>query len=521
MSDSNNFKIGKKTLVTLTTGMYSNPLFLYREYIQNAADAIDEAINNKILNCKDAQIIINIDADNRIVTIKDNATGITAQKARALLGNIGDSKKNYRENKGFIGIGRLGGLGYCRRMIFETSAFGEEVETVFEWDAERLQQIISDDENDDDIESVLKAITKVSPRGCKKGNHYFKVTLEGINENHNELLDIDNVREYIEMVAPVDFDYTKFHFKKNIHDYVKREGLPAICEYAITLNDEDIKKGYSINVNPKSNTSDIDDVDFRILKDDKTGAVIAWLWFGVGKYEGVIPSKILTRGLRLRKNNIQIGEAECLSGNKFWAEPRGNHYFIGEVYVVDPELKPNARRDYFIIDEPCRRFERLLKDVFKELTLLYRKSSEIRSAYNQIESSIQTKKEYENRRKKGYIDKKEKVSSEKVVKDADEKEINARKKLDRLFDDKGYSASNTTLKKVFSAYKEQKEQIGSYKGVQVPKTGVNDAYAVDNMTDSEKVIIRIVEDELKKNLAPKDAEFIINKIYDRIRKRLS
>ena len=37
-------KIGKFTLETLTTGMYDSPKDIYREYIQNAADSIDNEI---------------------------------------------------------------------------------------------------------------------------------------------------------------------------------------------------------------------------------------------------------------------------------------------------------------------------------------------------------------------------------------------------------------------------------------------------------------------------------------------
>ena len=38
--------IGKYTLESLTSGLYVSPLDLYREYIQNAADSIDEAIES-------------------------------------------------------------------------------------------------------------------------------------------------------------------------------------------------------------------------------------------------------------------------------------------------------------------------------------------------------------------------------------------------------------------------------------------------------------------------------------------
>lgn len=35
--------IGKNIIESLTLGMYENPFCIYREYIQNSADAIDKA----------------------------------------------------------------------------------------------------------------------------------------------------------------------------------------------------------------------------------------------------------------------------------------------------------------------------------------------------------------------------------------------------------------------------------------------------------------------------------------------
>ena len=40
--------IGKYTLESLTNGMYTSPLDMYREYIQNAVDSFDEALRVKI-----------------------------------------------------------------------------------------------------------------------------------------------------------------------------------------------------------------------------------------------------------------------------------------------------------------------------------------------------------------------------------------------------------------------------------------------------------------------------------------
>jgi molecular chaperone HtpG len=40
---------GKNVIETLSEGMYDNPLFLYREYVQNSADAIDAAVEAGVL----------------------------------------------------------------------------------------------------------------------------------------------------------------------------------------------------------------------------------------------------------------------------------------------------------------------------------------------------------------------------------------------------------------------------------------------------------------------------------------
>ena len=47
---------GKYLLEILTKGMYSNPMHVYREYIQNASDSIDKAIIAGILSPSEAAL---------------------------------------------------------------------------------------------------------------------------------------------------------------------------------------------------------------------------------------------------------------------------------------------------------------------------------------------------------------------------------------------------------------------------------------------------------------------------------
>ena len=56
---------GKFLLEILTKGMYSNPLHIYREYIQNASDSIDKAISKGLICPGDAEVHISVDWSSR------------------------------------------------------------------------------------------------------------------------------------------------------------------------------------------------------------------------------------------------------------------------------------------------------------------------------------------------------------------------------------------------------------------------------------------------------------------------
>ena len=65
------------------------------------------------------------------------------------------------------------------------------------------------------------------------------------------------------------------------------------------------------------------------------------------------------RGLRLRKENIQIGDDDALQ--KLFKEDRGHHYFIGEVFAISKDLIPNVVIPFTQPDMPCN--QRGLADI--------------------------------------------------------------------------------------------------------------------------------------------------------------
>ena len=143
-------RIGKNVLESLTRNMYADSKCVYREYIQNAADQIDEA--KKLHPELEYNVYVTIDQQARTIIIEDNATGVNADDVCSLLIDVARSVKERGVNKGFRGIGRLGGLAYCKTLKFETSYFDEDVVSTVTWDAVRLNHILDDDNDDSDAD---------------------------------------------------------------------------------------------------------------------------------------------------------------------------------------------------------------------------------------------------------------------------------------------------------------------------------------------------------------------------------
>ena len=155
--------IGKFTLESLTTGMYNEPESCFREYIQNAVDAIDMAVEEKLLTIEESRIEIIIDDERKVISIKDNGTGICGSKARKTLLDIGNSSKLHTVNRGFRGIGRLGGLSYCKQLSFCTTVKGEDIKTIVTFDCERLRELLIPGQGDEHtLQSVIEAVTTVN-----------------------------------------------------------------------------------------------------------------------------------------------------------------------------------------------------------------------------------------------------------------------------------------------------------------------------------------------------------------------
>jgi len=336
--------IGKYILDSLSIGMYNHPLMLIREYIQNSADAIDNVVKERLITTDDAEIGIKIDGLRKCLTISDNGSGVPFGRAWNILHDIGNSKKKYEESRGFRGIGRLGGLGYCKILQFKTKAFQEDKVSISSWDCEKLGSLIKDN-NEFNTQKILKDVVEFR---CQKYegdlvDHFFEVKMFDLHSSRDILFNVPLVKAYLSEVAPVPFNHNSFKYAEKI-EYEIRKRVPNYQTYNIYVNGEKIFKPYTDLIYLRGDKKDkIQDVDFYVLSNGV--GPLAFGWIARTDLLGTIAPFSHMDGLRIRKDNILIGNKDLLS--EFYRETRFNNYLVGEIHTIDTKLIPNSRRDDF------------------------------------------------------------------------------------------------------------------------------------------------------------------------------
>ena len=337
--------IGKFTLESLTSGLYVSPLDLYREYVQNAADSIDEALEQGILKKGEEKISITVSESERIIKISDNGTGVGANDIYSNLIDIGNSKKRHSNSRGFRGIGRLSGLGYCQKLKFLTSIHGEEKASCIIYDAEKLKYLLSPQvDSRDSIDQVLSSVLTIEEIPERINKHYFSVELYGVVPE-SDLLNDSEVVPYLQQNLPVPFS-RDFVWGSMIKQKLVQMEV-ELAEYNVELRTDrtviDICKPYKNKILAdrirKINDS-ISDINFVPFYSGEK--VTAMLWYAETNFLGTVLDKDI-KGIRIRQGNILIGDENTL--RKCYKEERFNSWMVGELLVFNEDIIPNTRRD--------------------------------------------------------------------------------------------------------------------------------------------------------------------------------
>lgn len=341
--------VGKYTLESLTTGMYSDPKIVYREYIQNSVDSLENAVSIGILEPQSMRIDIVVNIEESYISIRDNGTGISAKTAAKTLMNVGSSKKINSNSRGFRGIGRLGGMSYCNTLVFTTSAENEDVKTIISFDCKKLRRLLVPGEYEDmSLSAVLEEITTIETLPEKVEKHYLRVEMKEVN-GFSDLLDIETAKSYISQVAPLSYQSRYFIYISQLKEFLSQNGY-FIEEFPIFIGEDEsdltpIYKPNKSRFRSERGKKTIDEITsmsyFDITIDDE---LYALGWYGNCGWYGFLSDKELS-GFRVRKGNILIGDSKTM--NVIFKEARFNGWTQGEIFIVTDKLIPNARRDDF------------------------------------------------------------------------------------------------------------------------------------------------------------------------------
>ena len=340
--------VGKDVLELLSSSMYVNPLSVFREYVQNAADAIDDAVAAGLLPSIDAgRIEIKLDHIDRRVIVRDNGSGLANKDFPSRMLSFGASAKRGTDARGFRGVGRLSALGYAQQLIFRSRAKGDTEVLEVVWDGHAVKRMLASIDADADLRATVKeAISLRRHAPDNYPSHFFEVEMIKPRRIANDrLLNEADIMAFISQVCPCPFS-PEFSFGPEISALLTRHGR-AGKTYNIYINDAEMpvyrpyrnEVGYSgiktsaLN-SPKQFT--IEGID---------GGIAAIGWFSHHDYQGAIPVAQGVRGLRARVGNIQVGHDRIFL--EIFPEDRFCSWCIGEVHVLDARIVPNGRRDDF------------------------------------------------------------------------------------------------------------------------------------------------------------------------------
>ena len=386
--------IGGDIIRLITAGMYDNPLVIYREYLQNAADAIASRNNS------DGSVLVSIDPINSRVTILDNGTGLSPTDAAHRLVPIGNSTKTPGVDRGLRGVGRLAALAFADELHFTTRTRASDPVTRVSWDGRALREL---DLQRIDANAAVEACTSICeiPDDCWP-ERFFHVTISGVSRHAAPtLLNQDVVRQYISEVCPVPLD-SSFPLASELGKFLGEYTNYFVLEVRLSETSAPIVRPFGSAV-PLTDqySAAFERVETRVIPQLDRDAPAAVLWLAHTPYAGSISRRLGIRGLRARVGNIQVGSEDVFE--HLFHETRFNGWCVGEIHIVDDRIVPNGRREYFETGPHLRNIENHIGAIAQEISLKCRRASSHRNKLRKFQAVIDQANRARELAKSGYL----------------------------------------------------------------------------------------------------------------------
>jgi hypothetical protein len=393
--------VGSFFLETLTTGMYESPFHCIREYIQNSFDAIHDAIAADLLRPADGRVVVTISGTGarQILSIRDNGAGAPLNEAVERFVSLGASHKRPQRHAGFRGIGRLAGIAYCTTLRFRTKASGEAEATILSFDCAKLRGFMAPGAEPKGVSDVIRESVTASQVSDRDAEHYTEVEMIGLTGAGLEFIDPSKLGPYLSQYCPIDYS-GQFPFGDQIRKYAEGLGHPIPTlevELRIRRDHLRITKPYKKSYPPPADDPGTRDPSTLIRIEVVSSQENGWFgWFGVSNFPGEIPD-LNVAGIRFRQKNIQIGDSTLIESIAASRGGRGSdrrlqRWAVGEIFVVNTAVVPNARRDGFEDNETWRRIRDDMRAVTGSVVKLIRASSKNRNVLKRASKAVAEKK---------------------------------------------------------------------------------------------------------------------------------
>lgn len=257
MNNNEKNKVGASIVNAITESLYDNPIVVFREYVQNAADSLKKAADEYNKQ-------INIDFSGTTLFFLDNGQGIVPEKFSNIMTSIGASYKTRTDDIGYKGIGRLSGISYSDCLYFiNILNFEEKKFQIYKIDCKKYREIknsskissisfanlmddighdLSEDEiisfiNTDDISALFAKYSEM----YSENESGFIVILENVNSLLYDVINASNFSDELGWLLPVDFnreDFSSESAQKGYKaiKYVEENLTGALNVYTIFYN---------------------------------------------------------------------------------------------------------------------------------------------------------------------------------------------------------------------------------------------------------------------------------------------
>ncbi len=316
----------------------------------------------------------------------DNGQGLAKDIAASILFGVGVSSKSGHDTRGFRGIGRLGGIGYCDELVFETRTRRSDSVFVATWNGTLLRDICRNAKNDVDLADTVSSIVGKCERraGDSDPARFFRVRMKGIHRFHkDELMNVDIIQKYLIHACPVPFEKKRFPFAAIIEKHIAE--IDGYRNYCIRINGEPAYKPHNqVFAISGQSFDEISDVQcFEIT--GRTGQCIGRGWFAKSGFKASLLQGVSMRGIRIRQGNMEVGDEYFLAD--LFAERRFATWVVGEVHL-NYSVRLNARRDGFEQSENYESFLEQASLLCKHISGLCRSASKERSISIQAEKTV-------------------------------------------------------------------------------------------------------------------------------------